>query len=176
MGRLKDLYINRTREFLKRKAQEMIEKAKSEYDPTPRSGTQLDSYGALIFYNGGLVYTLAPTHKDLTRQSFGISAEQLEDDAKHEGWNGIPSGTGIEWGRMLRNEIKAGAWGEIPKKGFCLVIFNAAFYTAVLERGYINENRRLSKKYKVLSMVIGDMRKLESEFKGSKLTFHRLDG
>lgn len=172
MGRLQDIYVNKMREYLKQVAQDMIEKAQLLYDPEMQTGTQLDSYGALIFYNGGLVYTLAPTHKDLTRQHFGISATQLEKDERHKGWRDIPAGTGIEWGKMLREEIKSGAWGEIPSKGFCLIIFNAAFYTAPLESG-----KGFRKKYKILSMIAGDMDKIQSKFKkqGARLRWHRLN-
>lgn len=170
MGRLQDLYVNKMREHLKQVAQDMIEKAQREYDPEVQTGTQMDSYGALIFYNGALVYTLAPTHKDLTRQHFGISAYQYKDDEKHRGWGDIPPGTGVEWGRLLRNEIKSGAWGKIPEKGFCLIIFNAAFYTAKLESG-----AGLKHKYRVLSMIASDMSDVQSKMKGSILRWHNLN-
>lgn len=178
MGRLQDIYVNRTREYLKQVAQDMIEKARLEYEPEARSGTQLDSYGALIFYNGGLIYTLIPTHKDLTRQHFGIGAEQREDSERHKGWNGIPAGTGIEWAKMLREEIKAGAWGDIPKRGFCLIVFNAAFYTNPLEKGYAEGSGiRFRRKYKILSMIAGDMEAIQSKYKkqGATLRWHGLN-
>ena len=172
MGKLHDLWVNRTREYLKQVAQDMIDKAQREYEPNQQSFTQMDSYGALIFYNGGIVYTLAPTHKDLTRQKYGVSAYQDKDEARHKGWKDIPDGTGIEWGKLLRAEIKSGAWGEIPEKGFCLIIFNAAFYTAPLESG-----KGFSKPYKILSMIAADMDKVQSKFKkqGATLRWHGLN-
>lgn len=174
MGKLEDLYINKTREYLKSEAQRIIEKARLYKETGDDTGAQYDSYGALIFYNGGLVYTfIADPKKNLSRQKFGI--ETLDDNrsGKHKGWakGGIPEGTGTEWARILRNEVKSGAWGKIPPKGFCLIVFNAAFYSAKHERG-----AGLKRKYRILSMVADDMRTLESKYKkqGATLRWHNL--
>lgn len=165
MGRLADLQHKRIMSFLKQKAQDMIEKAQSEKQTGNISFTQMDSYGALIFYNGGIVYTLTPTHKDLTRQHYGISAYQYKNEGKHKGWKDIPDGTGVEWGQMLREEIKSGAWGDIPKRGYCLVVFNAAFYSSV------QENKQ---GWQILSMLVSDLEDIQSQFKGSTLRGHNI--
>ena len=171
MGRLEDLYHNRMMRFLKQKAQDIIEHAQSSKEPGDETGTQEDSYGALIFYNGGLVYTLIPTHKDLTRQHYGISAGQSKNAERHKGWGDIPDGTGIEWAQMLRNEIKSGAWGEIPKRGYCLVVFNAAFYSNAQEKGYGTHPGG----WKIISQVVSDLKDIRSQFKGSTLVGHNID-
>lgn len=174
MGKLEDLYINRTREYLKRQAMQIIRDAQSRKETDNETGAQYDSYGALIFYNGGLVYSfIADPSKDISRQKYYI--ETLADHAggKHRGWEkgGIPEGTGTDWAKLLRNEIKGGAW-NIPKKGFCLVVFNAAFYSGKQERG-----TGLKRKYRILSMIAGDMKKLEAQFskQGAVLRWHNLD-
>lgn len=171
MGKLEDLYINRMREYLKQKAMDIINKAQAYKETGDITGAQHDSYGALIFYNGGLVYSfIADPQKNLNRQHFFI--QTLDDHAggKHKGWKkgGIPEGTGTDWAKILRNEIKAGAWGDMPKKGFCLIVFNAAFYSVVHEKKY---------SYRILSMVADDMKNLESQFKkqGAVLRWHNLD-
>lgn len=157
MGKLEDLYINRMREYLKRQAMQIIRDAQSGKETDNETGAQYDSYCALIFYNGGLVYSFIADHAG----------------GKHRGWEkgGIPEGTGTDWAKLLRNEIKGGAW-NIPKKGFCLVVFNAAFYSGKQERG-----TGLKRKYRILSMVAGDMKKLESQFKkeGAVLRWHNLN-
>lgn len=148
----------------------MIEKAQADKETGDISFTQIDSYGALIFYNGGIVYTLIPTHKDLTRQHYGINAYQYENDERHKGWDDIPDGTGVEWARMLREEIKGGAWGDIPKRGYCLVVFNAAFYSNPQEKGYGSHPGG----WKILSMLVSDLEDIQSKFKGSTLRGHNI--
>lgn len=168
MGKLADLYINRTREYLKQQAMAIINKAQLYKQTGDITGAQYDSYGALIFYNGGLIYTFRITPGKATdRQKYYL--ESYGDEAgKHRGYAkwGIPDGTGPEWAEILRNEVKSGAWGKIPSQGFCLVVFNAAFYSQIHEK---------KQNYKILSMVASDMEKLQSEFKGSTLRWHNLN-
>lgn len=175
MGKLEDLYINRMREYLKRQAMQIINNARLSKETGDETFAQYDSYGALIFYNGGLVYSfIADPSKKIGNQHFFIEASNdKENQEKHRGWEkgGIPEGTGTDWAKLLRNEIKGGAW-NIPKKGFCLVVFNAAFYSGKQERG-----AGLKRKYRILSMVASDMKKLESQFKkqGAVLRWHNLN-
>ena len=157
---------------------DIIRKAQNEKESDNISGTQFDSYGALIFFNGGLVYSfIADPSKDMSRQKFFIESFADNEGGRHKGWTkaGIPEGTGTEWAKMLRDEIKSGAWGEIPKQGFCLIVFNAAFYSALQEAGR-TEHYALRKKYKILSMVNKDLQELRDKFKGSTLRGHKLPG
>ena len=160
LGRLESIYMNRMRDYLVAKAQDIIEKAQRSKTTGDITGTQLDSYGAVIFYNGKVRYTLIPTHSDLSNQAFGLSAYQYEDEERHKGWAkaGIPDGTGVEWAKMFVNEIKKS--NQIPKTGFALVVFNAAFYSNVQEG---------TGKWKILSQVVGDIKNIQSQFKGSEI-------
>lgn len=169
---LEDIYFYKTLEYLKAKATEIVADARSRRqseNPGEHlaniTGVQDDSYGALIFYNGGLVYTLRTTHgKDVSRVKYAIESDEYTP-GRHKGYAkwGIPDGTGPEWAEMLRKEIKAGKWGKIPTKGFCLVIFNAAFYSVVHEK---------KQGYKVISMIGDKMEQLKSEFKGATIQWH----
>ncbi|MBD5381944.1 hypothetical protein [Clavibacter sp.] len=174
MSKLQDLYINRTREYLKKEAMRMIQYAQTHKDTEDRTGAQHDSYGALIFYNGGIVYSLiADPTKSKERQSIYIETlDSAERQGRHKGWGDIPDGTGTDWAKLLRNEIKSGAWGEIPQKGFCLIVFNAAFYTSSLEKG-----EGYTKPYKILSLIAQDMEDLQSKYKkqGATLRWHGLN-
>lgn len=173
MGKLRDLYINRTREYLKKKAMQMIQDAQSGKDTDNITGAQFDSYGALIFFNGGIVYSfIADPSKNISNQKYFVETLGDVEQGKHRGWEkgGIPEGTGTEWAKILRDEVKKGAWGEIPQQGYCLIVFNAAFYSAKQEKG-----AGLKRKYRILSMLAGDMKQLQTEYKGSSLRWHNLN-
>lgn len=163
-------------EYLKTQAMRLIRKAQSQKDAGIRTEAQHDSYGAVIFYNGSTRYSLiAEPGRDVTNQSTYIETAADAQGGRHKGWTkgGIPEGTGTEWAKMLRDELKTGAW-EIPKKGFCLVVFNAAFYSYPLEKGETSTGIKFKRKYNILSMIVDDMRGMESQFKGSKLRLHGL--
>lgn len=172
MSKLQKLYINRTREYLKKEAMRMIQYAQTHKDTEDRTGAQHDSYGALIFYNGRVFYSLiADPTKSKERQSIYIKTlDSAERQGRHKGWGDIPDGTGTEWAKLLRNEIKSGAWGEIPQKGFCLIIFNAAFYSNKQERGY----GRHPEGWKILSLITSDLKDVQKKFKGATLRGHNI--
>ena len=125
------------------------------------SGTQYDSYGLAVFYNGKLYYSLksADPSKDLTSASRFIETFSDERGGRHRGYGNIPDGTGREWANMFVDEIKKSNY--ISDKGFVLIVFNAAFYSS------IQENKQ---GYQILSQVAGDMKALKSEFKSSGAT------
>lgn len=140
----------------------IIEDARNSKTTDNISGTQYDSYGLAVFYNGKLYYSVksADPSKNLTNQKRSIETIWGEENGKHRGWAkaGIPDGTGREWSKMFVDEIKKSA--DIPQKGFALVIFNAAFYSGIQEG---------TGKWKILSQVVGDIKNLQSQFKGSTI-------
>lgn len=178
MGRLANLQHNKIVAYLKDKAYDIIEDARRTKETENISGTQYDSFGALIFYNGGVIYTyiadpnrsFQSVHESSKARIF--SYDDAENTGKHRGWAkmGIPDGTGTEWAKMLREEIKSGAWGEIPKRGYCLVIFNAAFYSSVQEKGYGSHPSG----WKIISQVVSDMSDVQKQFRGSTLRGHNI--
>lgn len=178
MGKLADLQHNKIVKYLKHKAYDIIEDARRTKDTENISGTQYDSFGALLFYNGGVIYTyiadpnrsFQSMHENSKARIF--SFDDAENTEKHRGWKkaGIPDGTGTEWAKMLREEIKSGAWGNIPPKGYCLIVFNAAFYSSVQEQGGGN----LKRKYRILSQITTEMQDIQAQFKGSTLRGHNI--
>lgn len=138
----------------------IIEDARSSKDTQNISGTQFDSYGLAVFYNGKLYYSVKSSDpsKNLTNQKRSIETIWGEENGRHRGWGDIPAGTGREWAKMFVDEIKRSS--QIPDKGFALVIFNAAFYSSIQEG---------TGKWKILSQVVGDIKNLQSKFKGSTI-------
>lgn len=137
----------------------IIEEARNSKDTQNISGTQYDSYGLAVFYNGKLYYSVksADPSKNLTSSSRSIETIWGEENGRHKGWRDIPAGTGREWAKMFVDEIKKSS--DIPEKGFCLVIFNAAFYSNIQEAG----------DWQILSQVVSDIKVLQSKFKGSTI-------
>lgn len=130
------------------------------------SMNQLDAYGLIVYYKGRSQRALygAGTMEtgDLTHSSTG----DLFSEEPHKGWKsaGIPDATGYEWAKMFAKDFSK--TGQVPKDGFALVVFNAAFYSGILERG----EGGIRHSYKVLSQIAGDMHDLQSKFKDSKLS------
>lgn len=151
--------------YLVDEAIKIIEKARSTKNTKNITGTQWDSFGAAVFYNGKLYYTLRSSDpaKDLTRVKRYMETYSDESGGRHKGWGDIPAGTGREWVNLFVQEAKTKL--AIPKQGFALIVFNAAFYSKRQERGY-----KLKRKYQIISQVVGDLKALESKFKGAKLT------
>lgn len=137
----------------------IIEDARASKDTRNITGTQFDSYGLAVFYNGKLYYSVKSSDpsKDLTTSSRRIETIWDESGGRHKGWRDIPAGTGREWAQMFVDDIKKSS--QIPDKGFALVIFNAAFYSSVQET---------TQRYRILSQVVGDIKALESKFRGAK--------
>ena len=138
----------------------IIEKARETKTTNNISGTQYDSYGLAVFYNGKLYYSVKslPGGTDTSRRSRYIETAFDEENGRHRGYGDIPDGYGREWAKMFVDEIKSSS--VIPKEGFAMIVFNAAFYSS------IQENRQ---KYKILSQVVGDLQDLQGKYKGSTL-------
>lgn len=138
----------------------IIEDARNSKDTQNISGTQYDSYGLAVFYNGKLYYSVksADPSKNLNYSSRSIETIWDESGGRHRGWRDIPAGTGREWAKMFVDEIKKSS--DIPEKGFALVVFNAAFYSSIQET---------QQNFRILSQVVGDIKALGSKFKGSTL-------
>lgn len=146
--------------YLVDKGIKIIEDARVSKETQNISGTQWDSYGLAVFYNGKLYYSVRSSDpsKDLTTSTRRIETIWDESGGRHKGWGDIPAGTGREWAKMFVDEIKKSS--QIPDKGFALVIFNAAFYSSIQET---------TQGYRILSQVIGDIKELESEFRGARI-------
>lgn len=144
----------------------IIEHARSTKETKNVSGTQYDSYGLAVFYNGKLYYSLKSSDpsKDLTNVKRSIETLWDESEGRHRGYGSIPAGYGREWAAMFVREIKSSS--VIPKSGFALIVFNAAFYSSVQEDGGGN----LKRKYRIISQIVGDMQDLQSKFKDATLT------
>lgn len=138
----------------------IIEKARASKTTNNISGTQSDSYGLAIFYNGNLYYSVKslPGGTDTSRRSRYIESTFDEEGGRHRGWGDIPDGYGREWAKMFVDEIKGSS--QIPKEGFAMVVFNAAFYSSIQEK---------RQGYKILSQVVGDISELGNKFKGSTI-------
>lgn len=166
-----DLYVRRMTLYLVDEAKKIIEKARRTKQTKNQSGTQWDSFGAIVFYNGSIKYTLknAEPGTDLTKQTRYMESIWDENQGRHRGHGSIPPGTGREWAEMFAKEIKGSH--EIPKQGFCLIIFNAAFYSKVQEEG----GGRLKRPYKIISQIAGDMYNLKSKFQGAEVRGYHLN-
>lgn len=149
----------------------IISRAQSSKDTQNPSGTQYDSYGLAVFYNGKLVYTLKANDPNNESQIAGGPMFWIDnwDDSpeRHKGWGDIPAGYGREWADMFIKEIKKSS--EIPDKGFAMIIFNAAFYSKRQEEG-----TGLKRRYSILSQVVGDIRSLASKYKGGTVKGYNL--
>lgn len=137
----------------------IIEEARSSKTTQNISGTQFDSYGLAVFYNGKLYYSVKSSDpsKNLTTSSRRIETIWDESGGRHRGYGDIPAGTGREWAKMFVDEIKSST--KIPQTGFALVIFNAAFYSNIQEGG----------DWQILSQVVGSIKELQAKFKGSTI-------
>lgn len=127
--------------YLINKGYEMIVEAQYRKQVGNDSYNQRDAYGALVYHNGVLKRkaTLDP-----------MFAEE-----PHTGWekHGIKSDFGRNW---LNDFVKS--YDGAPKKGFALVIVNAAFYTTIQEQKY---------KYKVISQEYVRMEDLADKLGGT---------
>lgn len=100
-----------------------------------------DAYGYAVYYNGKM-------------KRSGFLKDGVLSRHSHKGYKSYPSGTGREYVENLIKDYKP------SKKGYSLIVFNAAFYVTYLEDGV----GLLQRKYQVLSQIAGDMEKIaESE-------------
>lgn len=186
LGALEKLYVSRMTRYLVEKGKEIVAAAVLK-DVGYETLNQVDSYGIIIYYNGRVKRSLVGgeltgrntgvgyTNKShIYNVSSGMATKKKfqgqERGEKHKGWKaeGIPDATGYEWAKTFIKEF--GKKGVVPQQGFALVVFNAAFYSKILEEG----GGGVKRKYRVLSIAADEMQKVESEIKGSKLKWYNL--
>lgn len=147
IGRLERLYVDRMVDYLSRRAAEIIERAMQTKTTAIETGNQIDAYGYAIWYKGSL------EKKGIGDPEHGRYAED-----PHKGYGDIPEAFGSEWADMFISEFPSKH--PLPKNAFCVVVFNAAFYSRILEEG----GGGVKKRYQVISQVIGDLDSLGKEF------------
>lgn len=147
IGRLERLYVDRMVDYLSRRAAEIIERAMQTKTTAIETGNQIDAYGYAIWYKGSL------EKKGIGDPEHGRYAED-----PHKGYGDIPEAFGSEWADMFISEFPSKH--PLPKNAFCLVVFNAAFYSRILEEG----GGGVKKRYQIISQVIGDLDSLGKEF------------
>lgn len=147
IGRLERLYVDRMVDYLSRRAAEIIERAMQSKTTAIETGNQIDAYGYAIWYKGSL------EKKGIGDPEHGRYAED-----PHKGYGDIPEAFGSEWADMFISEFPSKH--PLPKNAFCLVVFNAAFYSRILEEG----GGGVKKRYQIISQVIGDLDSLGKEF------------
>lgn len=147
IGRLERLYVDRMVDYLSRRAAEIIERAMKTKTSAIETGNQIDAYGYAIWYKGSL------EKKGIGDPEHGRYAED-----PHKGYGDIPEAFGSEWADMFISEFPSKH--PLPKNAFCLVVFNAAFYSRILEEG----GGGVKKRYQIISQVIGDLDSLGKEF------------
>lgn len=147
IGRLERLYVDRMVDYLSRRAADIIEKAMRTKTTAIETGNQIDAYGYAIWYKGNL------EKKGIGDPEHGRYAED-----PHKGYGDIPEAFGSEWADMFISEFPSKH--PLPKNAFCLVVFNAAFYSRILEEG----GGDVKKRYQIISQVIGDLDSLGKEF------------
>lgn len=143
----------------------VISRARATKGTQNITGTQYDSYGLAVFYDGKLYYSLKSSDpsKDLTRAKRSIETLADEQGGRHKGWRSIPAGYGREWANMFVQEIKNS--NIIPKTGFALIVFNAAYYSGFQE----NAKGRYKHPFRIISQIWGDMQHIGRNFKGSEV-------
>lgn len=147
IGRLERLYVDRMVDYLSRRAAEIIERAMKTKTTVIETGNQIDAYGYAIWYKGSL------EKKGIGDPEHGRYAED-----PHKGYGDIPEAFGSEWADMFISEFPSKH--PLPKNAFCLVVFNAAFYSRILEEG----GGGVKNQHQIISQVIGDLDSLGKEF------------
>lgn len=151
IGTLERIYVDRMVDYLSVEGRRIIEKAMRTKDPDIAidTGNQMDSYGYAIWYKGTLV------KKETGDPEYGKYAEE-----PHKGWPryGVPSGYGSDWADMFIKEFTS--THSFPKDRFCLVVFNAAFYSKIQEEG----GGALRRSYRIISQIIGDLDNVGKRF------------
>lgn len=149
LGTLERLYVTRVTALLSAEGRRIIEQAMRTKDTAIDTGNQMDAYGYAIWYKGDLV------KKETGDSEYGKYAEE-----PHKGWekNGIPAGYGTDWADMFIKEFASAH--PLPNDKFCMVVFNAAFYSKIQEEG----GGKLKRSYKIISQVIGDLDNVGKKF------------
>lgn len=161
--------------MLVERGKQIILEAVSSKESGNQTFNQLDSYGLVIYYNGKVQRSLIGSQLGTSNYRAGlpynISTEMTaknkrfakwgeDGEGRHKGWPamGVPAGTGYEWARMFIKEF--GKAGDVPQRGFALVVFNAAFYSQIQEHG----GGTLKKTYAIISQVVGDLDNIGKDF------------
>lgn len=147
IGRLERLYVDRMVDYLSQRAAEIIERAMQTKTTAIETGNQIDAYGYAIWYKGSL-----------EKKGIGDPEHGRYAEGPHKGYGDIPEAFGSEWADMFISEFPSKH--PLPKNAFCLVVFNAAFYSRILEEG----GGGVKKRYQIISQVIGDLDSLGKEF------------
>lgn len=147
IGRLERLYVDRMVDYLSRRAAEIIERAMQTKTTAIETGNQIDAYGYAIWYKGSL-----------EKKGIGDPEHGRYAEGPHKGYGDIPEAFGSEWADMFISEFPSKH--PLSKNAFCLVVFNAAFYSRILEEG----GGGVKKRYQIISQVIGDLDSLGKEF------------
>lgn len=147
IGRLERLYVDRMVDYLSRRAAKIIERAMQTKTTAIETGNQIDAYGYAIWYKGSL-----------EKKGIGDPEHGRYAEVPHKGYGDIPEAFGSEWADMFISEFPSKH--PLPKNAFCLVVFNAAFYSRILEEG----GGGVKKRYQIISQVIGDLDSLGKEF------------
>lgn len=133
----------------------MVNDAIATHSVKFRSYNLMDAFGFVVYYNG-------------TVKTKGYGTQSPKSKGIHEGWDkhGIPDGTGRQW----LDDFISGY--EAPKKGFSLLVVNAAFYSRILEEGMQGPpaGHPARTKYRIISQIAGMMEDLQGKFEGSTLT------
>lgn len=179
LGALERLYVKRMTNLLADRGKQIIQRAADSKESGNETLNQMDSYGLVIYYNGKVQRTLIGSElgklesRYRSPEPYNISEEMTRKNKrwakagvggdKHKGWAaaGIPDGTGYEWARMFVREL--GKTGEIPQRGFAMVVFNAAYYSHFQE----HQEGNLKRKYRVISQIYGDLEDAGKDYEGA---------
>lgn len=125
--------------------------AEATAETQKRSGNQSDAFGYAVYLDG----------REMRR---GYANPSPVSSVPHKGWekHGIPADTGRGYLDSFLDTYVP------PKKGFHLVVVNAAYYTRILEEGAQGRpKRRLSTKYRIISQITDDMDRLAAKYGGT---------
>lgn len=170
-----NVMVNRVCDYLVEQGKRVIRNAlalRAKGHPTYAendTGTQMDAFGLIVYYKGRSQRSLFGADSSWTNDLTHSLSADWGSNTKHHGLGDIPDATGYEWAQMFAKEFSKKY--KLPKDGFALVVYNAAFYSGVLERG----GGGIRHKYKVLSQVSGDMRELQSKLAKSKLVGYNIN-
>lgn len=144
MGRLYDIAVQRMINYLAQQGKKIVTEAMNTKAVGNRTFNQNDAFGYVVYHNGEI-------------KKKGYANPIPMSTQTHHGWSkhGIPEGTGREW----LNDFIA-SYDEVPKKGFALLIVNAAFYSKIQEVKY---------KYQIISQVYGELDTIATKFKGAEV-------
>lgn len=148
MGRLMDIMVNRTVDYLASEGQRIAREAAATKTTGNVTYNQKDAFGYVVYFNGAV-----------KRMGYAYPAEMSKK--KHRGWKegGIPDGTGRQWLDMFVKEYTP---RDMVARGFALVVVNAAYYTSFQDQSYPGTMA----KYRVISQIYGSLDNIAAKLKG----------